>query len=147
MRTLLLNIIPEIKPGFLHHLDNALDLILVLEVPFSVTPHVLKKMVKHCQPAINALSQGFDMRLAIITYGNHCSSQPAEVPAFLPQDFSDKFDFTSHVKNQGQCGGEGGPSGLADALVKVRELSEGQIVRKEATKLCILISKYLIAKM
>lgn len=134
------------KPGFHDHCDNALDLILVLEVSFAVIPHHLKQMLKHCQSAIHALSQGFDMRLAVVTYGNHCSHQPTEVTAFFPQDFSENLEFSSHVKNEGQRGGKGGPSGLADALAKVAELSEGQSVRKEATKLCILMSKYLISR-
>jgi hypothetical protein len=130
----------EMNPSFLGHHGKALDIILVVEVPFSVSVDVCKRMLKQCQSAINKMAKGFDMRLALVVYGNHSVASQTQT-AFVPQGLSNDFDIVSHMKNVGQCGGKEGASGMADALAEVVGITTRE-VRKDAKKVCILISKY-----
>lgn len=128
------------NPSFAVHKDDSLDVVFGIEFPDLVSEDVSSELLSQCQSALNIISQslhgdGLDMKLGVVTYGNHCNnSQPI---AFASEGLSKDFDVMKYKK---QCLNGEGCSGMADAVSKVLELTED--ARKEASKVCILFSKY-----
>ncbi|KAK3730517.1 hypothetical protein QZH41_005736 [Actinostola sp. cb2023] len=136
------------KPNLQVHLRNVVDVILVVEMSYSMTPNACKAILKECQSAIQMLSKttigqdNLDLNLAVIQFGNHSASSSSPPPtAIIVQGFCKEYDVMSKLKEKGRCGGKnGGNSGMSDALAKVVELAKGGSMRAEATKVCVLIS-------
>ncbi|XP_020914601.1 uncharacterized protein LOC110252162 isoform X2 [Exaiptasia diaphana] len=129
-------------PDTILHSSEMVDIILAIEVPWSVNVHHCKAVADQCDEAINNFES--NKRISLITYGHHSARKPSctglkfEHIALGGEDFHEgSLPITDTVTKRGQCGSQTlGNSGIADALRCAYGLANS--VRPQATKVCIL---------
>lgn len=121
------------------------DIILAIEVSWSINVNQCKSVVEQCDKAIHNFNS--HKRISLITYGNHSAQKPSgfglqlECVAIGDAMFHEgSLSITETVIGRGRCGSQfAGNSGIADALQHAHGMAKK--VRHEATRVCIMTCK------